>query len=114
MVSYGRVLLGIAVTAAGTLGAPGAVALATPTVVRVGGPSDTADSKIAIVGSDRSRKGAGFQVTLGTRTVLRGKLRAARGSPAPWAHAYRADLSALEDPGSYRVRAGGTVSRRGS
>ena len=87
------------------------MALATPTVVRVGGPSDTADSKIAIVGSDRNLKGAGFQVTLGTRTVLRGKLRAARGSPAPWAHAYRADLSALQDPGSYRVRAGGTVSR---
>src|SRR3954452_2770826 len=111
MVSYGRVLFGIAVTASGALLAPAAVARATPTVVRVGGPSDTADSKIAIVGSDRNLMGTGFRVTLGTRTVLRGKLRAARGSPAPWAHAYRADLSALQVPGSYRVRAGGSVSR---
>src|SRR6476619_2866137 len=99
MVSYGRVLLAIAVTTAGALGTTGAVAFATPTEVRVGGPSDTADSKIAIVGSDRNLKGAGFSVTLGARTVLRGKLRAAGGSPAPWAHAYRADLSALQDPG---------------
>src|SRR4051794_6864984 len=111
MPSYGRLLLGLAVTAAGALVAPGAVAHATPTVVRVGGPSDTADSKIAIVGSDRNLKGTSFRVTLGTRTVLRGHLRAARGSPAPWAHAYRADLSALQAPGSYRVRAGGAVSR---
>ena len=111
MVSYGRVLFGIAVTASGALGAPGAVAQAAPTVIRVGGPSDMADSKIAIVASDRNLKGARFQVMQGTRTVLRGKLRTASGSSAPWAHAYRADLSALHDPGSYRVRAGGVVSR---
>jgi endoglucanase len=111
MASYGGVLLGIAVTASGTLGAPGVVAHATPTVVRVGGPSDMAESKIAVVASDRNLKGARFVVTQGTRTVLRGRLRSAHGSPAPWAHAYRADLSALQKPGSYRVRAGGTVSR---
>src|SRR3954465_2723105 len=109
MVSYGRVLLGIAVIGSGALLAPAAVARATPTVVRVGGPSDTADSKIAIVGSDRNLKGTSFRVALGTRPVLRGHLRAARGSPAPWAHAYRADLSALQAPGSYRFRAAGSV-----
>src|SRR3954452_23944965 len=107
MARYGRLLLGVAVTASAALAIPAALAQATPTVVRVGGPSDTGDSKIAIVGSERSLKGARFRVTLGDRTVLRGKLRAARGSAAPWAHAYRADVSALRDPGSYRVRAGG-------
>lgn len=110
MVSYGRVLLGIAVTASAGC-ALGAEARATPTVVRVGGPSDPADSKIAIVGSDRNLAGARFRVTLGSRTVLRGKLRVAVGSPAPWAHAYRADLSDMKDRGSYRVRVGGAVSR---
>ena len=105
-----RLLLSGAATAVALL-LPAAPAEATPTVVRIGGPSDPADSKVAIVASDRNLRGGDFRVTDGNRTVLRGKLTAARGSAAPWAHAYRADLSALRTPGSYQVRAGGKVSR---
>jgi hypothetical protein len=110
MVGVKRLLVGAAAPAlaACVLAAP---ALAAPTVIRVGGPSDPAESKVAIVGSDRSLRGARFQVLAGKRVVLSGRLSAARGSASPWAHAYRADLSALRTPGSYRVRAAGTLSR---
>jgi hypothetical protein len=43
--------------------------------------------------------------------VLRGRLRAATGASAPWKHAFEADLSSLRRVGSYRVHAGGVVSR---
>ena len=105
-----RLLTGAAATVFGAI-AVAAPALATPTVIRVGGPSDPAESKVAIVASDRNLKGARFQVMQGSRVVLRGRLVAARGSSAPWAHAYRADISAIGAPGRYRVRAAGRVSR---
>jgi endoglucanase len=110
MVGVQRLLLGVAAPAlaAAVLAAP---ALATPTAIRVGGPSDPAESKVAIIASDRNLKGARFQVLAGSRIVLSGRLVPARGSPSPWAHAYRADLSALRQPGSYRVRAASKVSR---
>lgn len=103
--SLGVVLAALAAT---TLPAP---ALATPTVIRVGGPSDPAESRVAIVASDRDLDGVAFRVTAGSRTVLRGRLAPARGASAAWAHAYRADFSALRTPGSYRVRAAGKVSQ---
>jgi hypothetical protein len=86
-------------------------ALATPTVIRVGGPSDPADSKVAIVASDRNLRGARFELTKGDVLILRGRLTPAKGAPDPWAHAYRADISGVEEPGAYRVRVAGKVSR---
>ncbi len=50
-------------------------------------------------------------MTKGARTVLRGRLRNAPGSSAPFSHAYRADLSRIRGVGSYRVHAAGVVSR---
>ena len=38
------------------------------------------------------------------RTVHRGRLARARGTPAPWHHAYRARLASVSAPGGYRVR----------
>ena len=52
-----RLLIGAAVAVL-VATAPAAPALATPTVIRVGGPSDPAESKVAIVASDRNLKGA--------------------------------------------------------
>src|SRR3954451_1759740 len=104
--------LRVGAAAAGALAATAlaAPALATPTVIRVGGPSDPVESKIAIVASDRDLRGSGYSVIDGSRVVLRGRLVAARGSPAPWAHAYRADLSGLHAPGHYRIRTAGRLS----
>ena len=85
-------------------------ALATPTVIRVGGPSAPGDAKIAIVASDRNLGGEAFRVSAGNQTVLRGRLRAAAGTSAPWKHAFEADLSSLRRPGSYRIHAGGVSS----
>jgi endoglucanase len=92
--------------------APAALAGSPPDAIRVGGPSAGADSKVAIVGSDRRLAGSRFEVAdAGGRVVLRGRLRRARGRPAPWKHAYRANLSAVSEPGAYRVSAAGLRSR---
>ncbi len=99
--------------AAGAFGADRTAATAAvPDAIRVGGPSSPADVKIAIVGSRVARTGRGFSVLdSGGRTVLRGRLRAAAGTAAPWRRAATADLSALRRPGSYRVRVGRLTSR---
>ena len=80
-----------------------AVAAAARPVIRAGGPSAPSESKVAIVAGDRSLAGRRFTVREGRRIVLRGRLRRAPGRTAPWRHAYRADLSAVRKPGSYRV-----------
>ena len=85
-------------------------ASATPTEIRVGGPSAPADSKLAIVASDKDLRGQRFSATLAGKTVLSGRLKAAKGSPDPWRHAFVADLSELSDPGAYRLEAGGASS----
>ena len=66
---------------------------------------------MAIVTGARSLRGSRFQVYRNHHIVLRGRLRPAPGSAAPWAHAFRADLSAIHRPGSYRIHAAGQVSR---
>ncbi|MEZ5099649.1 MAG: glycoside hydrolase family 9 protein [Thermoleophilia bacterium] len=89
-----------------------ATAQAAPDAVRVGGPSAPGDAKVAIVGSADDLAGARFDVVDEQgAVVLTGTLAAAPGDPAPFAHAARADLTALPAPGSYRVRAAGLVSR---
>jgi hypothetical protein len=80
--------------------------------IRVGGPSAPGESKVAIVGSDRRLAGHRFVVRAGGgRVVMRGRLRPAPGRPAPWAHAYAADLSRVRAAGSYRVSVGRLRSR---
>ncbi len=89
-----------------------AAAAATPAGIRVGGPSAPSESKVAIVGSDRSLAGDRFTVrNRSGEVVLRGRLRGAPGKPDPWRHAYRADLSRISEPGAYRVRVGRLRSR---
>jgi hypothetical protein len=90
---------------------PAAPAAAAPTVIRTGGPSAPAEAKVAIVASERNLAGRRFTVRRGNRVVLRGRLAPAAGSSAPWRHAYRADLSRLRSPGSYRVGVAGVRSR---
>ena len=93
------------------LGAPAAAA-GPPDAIRVGGPSDPSEAKVAIVGSDRSLSGDRFQVRgPGGKVVLRGRLRRAPGKPDPWKHAYSADLSRIAEPGAYRIQVGGLRSR---
>ncbi len=106
-----RAVAAIAVLAAATTLLAAAGAGAAKPAIRVGGPSAPGESKVAIVGSDRSLAGRKFAVRDGGRTVLRGRLRSADGRPAPWRHAYRADLSRIREPGSYTVVAGGLRSR---
>ena len=73
----------------------------------MGGPSSIDESKVAVVGSKRSLAGSRFEVIdAGGAMVLEGTLEKAPGKPAPWRHAYTADLSAVTVPGSYRVVAG--------
>ncbi len=80
---------------------------APPDTIRVGGPSAPTDPKLAIVASRRSLAGRGFTVSGASGgVVLRGRLRRAPGSSAPWRRAAIADLSAVTAPGSYRVRVG--------
>jgi endoglucanase len=78
---------------------------ATPAKIRTGGPSAPADSKVAIVGSDRDLAGKHYVVVdPAGATVGNGSLTRAAGRPAPWAHAYAAPLKGTGSPGSYRVR----------
>ena len=82
------------------------------TAIRVGGPSAPDEPKVAIVGSGKTLAGQGFEVIDAAGTaVLEGELRRARGKPAPFKHAYRADLSAVTTPGDYRVAVGRKRSR---
>jgi hypothetical protein len=107
-VKLGAAMLGAA--AAVAVVAPAAQAL--PTKIRTGGPSAPGESKVAIVASDHRLGGRHFRVAFGHgTTVLSGRLRHAAGSPAPWRHAYAADLSAIDDPGRYTVRVAGVKSR---
>ena len=106
-----RVCLALALVALAL--AETATATRAPERIRVGGPSAPAESKVAILGSDRSHAGDRYAVVdAAGHVVLRGKLKAAPGRPDPWEHAYLADLSAVDQPGSYRVRAGKLTSRR--
>jgi len=85
---------------------------APPAAIRVGGPSAPADAKVAVVGSAQRLAGRRFVVvSTSGRVVLRGRLRAAGGSAAPWRRAFAADLSRLRRPGIYRVKAAGLTSR---
>jgi len=90
-----------------------APAPALPTVVRAGGPSAPDERKIAIVVSDRDLRGRRFAVrpAAGGAVLVRGTLRRASGGSAPWRRAYRADLSAVNGPGAYRVHVGAVSSR---
>ena len=81
-------------------------------MIRVGGPSLPSDPKIAVVASSRSLAGRRFAVTgRGGRVVLRGRLKRAAGSPAPWGGAATANLSRIRKPGSYRIKVGRLKSR---
>lgn len=82
-----------------------------PMKIRTGGPSRPSNSKVAIVGSDRNLSGVRYSVLRNGRVVMRGSLRTAAGTPEPWRHAYRADLSRLRRVGAYRVRVAGVTSR---
>ncbi len=102
----------VTLAAAGVTVAAQTAAAAAPPAIRVGGPSAPADAKIALVGSNGDLRGRPFRVLDGGgRVVLRGKLKAASGSAAPWRRLAQADLSRLSRPGSYRVRAAGLSSR---
>jgi endoglucanase len=99
----GRLVAGL--VWAGMLAAA-AHATAKPTdAVRVGGPSAYTERKVAIVGSSHDLAGRRYVVLRdGAGSVSEGKLRAAPGKPAPWAHAFRAPLASSSTPGTYRVR----------
>ena len=78
-----------------------------PDAIRVGALSAPRDPKVAIVVSDGKLVGERFSVRrLGGGIVLRGRLERTHGSPSPWRHAARADLSRVNRPGSYRIRVG--------
>jgi hypothetical protein len=90
---------------------PAAAAAAPSAKIRVGDQSAPGDRKVAIVVSGDNRVGDRFRVTrVGGGTVLRGRLTGAGGSPSPWRHAARADLSAVDRPGAYKVRVGRLTS----
>ncbi len=83
-----------------------------PSAIRIGGPSAPGESKVAIVGSNRNLTGHRFSVADGDGDVLlRARLRKAPGRPAPWRRAFSADLSAIHEPGTYRIRVGKLRSR---
>ena len=85
---------------------------APPDVIRTGGPSAPGDPKVAVVATSERVVDDRFRVVNGSgRTVLRGRLRPARGSARPWRFAATADLSRLTKPGRYRMRAAGETSR---
>jgi hypothetical protein len=87
---------------------------APPSVIRTGGPSRPADSKVAIVASTKSLNGKRFRVlAASSRVVYAGTLRRAPGTARPWRHAAQVDLSAVTAPGAYRVRVGRLQSRPG-
>ncbi len=102
--------LAVGMTALGAL--PASAPAAPATAIRVGGPSAPGDAKVALVGTGARLAGRRFTVVdRRGRTVLRGRLTAASGSPSPWRRVWRADLSRITRPGAYRVRAAGRTSR---
>jgi hypothetical protein len=61
--------------------------------IRVGGPSDLSEPKIAIVGSNDDLAGEPYTIRDSAGVAVgSGELVAAPGSPAPWKHAYAAPL----------------------
>ena len=93
--------------------AAGASAAGPKPTIRVGGPSAPGESKVAVIGSARHLRGRRFSVVnRGGGTVLRGRLKRATGRPAPWRHAFTANLSSVDRPGAYRVEVGALHSRR--
>jgi endoglucanase len=112
MAGVARAGIGLA-TACAAFALAADAAIAQPDVIRVGGPSAPDERKIAIVASERALGGKRFTVrpAAGGQAVLRGRIRAVPGRSAPWHNAYRADLSAVDEPGAYRVRVGGIRSR---
>jgi hypothetical protein len=102
-----------AASGAALAGAAGGSRATPGDVIRVGGPSAPADSKLAIVGSKANLAERWFVVLdAAGHTALRGRLRKAAGWPGPWRHAAVADLSTVTRPGAYRVRAGPLTSSR--
>ena len=95
--------LGAALATGGLLIATPAASAGPANAIRTGGPSAPAESKVAIVGSNRALAGKPFQVLDRSGDVARrGQLRRAPGTPAPWPHAYAARLGSLP-AGPYRV-----------
>ena len=84
------------------------VAQAAPVdAIRTGGPSDPGDAKRAVILSSGSLAGKRFTVTNSSgKVVLRGRLTRAAGGARPWRKAAIADLSAVDEPGAYRVKVG--------
>ena len=103
--------LALAAVALGLAAGAPAAAAAVPGVIRTGGPSAPSDPKVAVVAGAHRLAGHRFRVTGHGHTVLRGRLKAAPGSAAPWRHAATADLSRLRRPGRYTVHAAGLRSR---
>jgi endoglucanase len=92
--------------------APSVASATPPDVIRAGGPSRPPDAKVAVVATARNLAGKSFRVVDASgATVLRGRLKGATGSRAPWKRAALADLSAVSAPGSYRVAVGRLRSR---
>ena len=90
----------------------GPASAAPPDAIRTGGPSGPHDPKLAVVATSTNVAGHRFRVVNGSgRTVLRGRLRKARGSSSPWRFASTADLSGIAKAGRYRVLAAGRRSR---
>ncbi len=89
--------LALAVGVAGAAGAPSSA-------IRIGGPSEPGDAKVAIVGSRKGLNGKRYKVLREGKVVETGTLHPASGKPAPWPHAYRARLGSSSAPGTYRVR----------
>ncbi len=102
----------VAALAGGALVAVPAASAAPPDAIRVGGPSKPEDAKVAIVASKARLAGRTFRVLdAQNRTVLRGKLKKAPGSSAPWRNAAVADLGAVRAEGRFRVAVGALRSR---
>ncbi len=107
-----RLATAAAVAAIFLLPAAAASAKGPAPAIRVGGPSAADESKVAIVGSNKSLRRRIFRVVdEAGAVVMRSKLRQAPGKPDPWVHAYRADLSEVTAPGSYRIEVGRLRSR---
>ena len=102
-----RVGAALAVCAAALAIAPAAATAAgVKDAIRVGPLVAPSDTHVAIVGSQERMVGRSFKVVRGKQVVARGKLKKAKGSPSPWKRGARADLSAVDEPGTYRVAVG--------
>ena len=108
-----RVLTTALAICAGVLLATSAAAPAATVkdAIRVGPLVGPADTHVAIIGSQDRLVGRSFKVVRGKQVVARGKLKKAKGSPSPWKRGARADLSGVDEPGTYRVLVGRLRSR---